>query len=134
MRFERRMRRPDREKLVQNLPGYPHERTRQLESWDLWLTNGFEASLIAAYEDIAPRPGIPDWRWHLSVSGMERIPTWEELAFIVHETRPGIVFTLALPPRSWWINVAEYCLHAWEIHDTNLTDLWRSERRGDTPS
>jgi hypothetical protein len=137
LRIEKR-RRADREKLLKSLPMYSADAYRVLESWDIRLINEiyefFDASVIAAYEQISTRANIPDWRWHVSVSGTERVPRWDEFAHVVHSFRPGVMFTIALPPPQFWINVAQNCLHAWEIKDANLEDLWRMERRGDKPS
>lgn len=126
-------RRADREALLGALPGFPAEQTTGLESWDVDLGD-FGASVIVAREDIAGPNAIPDWRWHVSVSGADRLPEWAEFAQIVHSIRPGVVFCMPLPPRSWWINIAENCLHAWEISDEALVDQWRGERQGHDPS
>lgn len=127
-------RRVDRERLLQSVPGFPVDDIEGLESWDVDLGD-FGGSVIMARENIGGGPdAVPDFRWHVSVSGVERVPEWAEFAAIVHSFRPGVVFCMALPPRSWWINIAENCLHAWEISDSALVDQWRSERRGDEPS
>ena len=73
-------------------------------------------------------------RWHLSVAHMERIPTWEELVDAAHALRPGVVFCLGLPPRSWWLNYDERVLHLWEIRDEALIANWRAANRMDTPT
>jgi hypothetical protein len=125
-------RRPDRERLLQQLPGFPKERVEGLESWDVDYGE-LEASVIMSREDIST--DMPsDWRWHISISGKDRVPNWGEMAGLLHKLRPGIVFCLGVPPRSWWINVAENCLHAWELRDDALIEQWRSERQGDTPT
>lgn len=114
-----------------------------------WLANGGRAPgprVFYAYrndnmrEDVLhallSRDGIANdvKRWHLSVSGNGRVPTWDELANAAHALRPGVAFAAGVPPRSWWINVHEDVLHLWEIDDPPLLDQWRSERRGDTPT
>jgi hypothetical protein len=76
----------------------------------------------------------PDPRWHLSMIGPGRVPTWSEMAEACHTLRPGVVFVMGIPPRSWWINVHPDCLHAWEVKDDHLTHQWRDERSGHTPS
>jgi hypothetical protein len=76
----------------------------------------------------------PDLRWHMSMVGPERVPTWNEMAEACHTLRPGVVFVMGIPPRSWWVNVHDDCLHAREVRDDRLTDAWRSERAGHTPS
>jgi hypothetical protein len=75
-----------------------------------------------------------DWRWHVSMSRPDRVPNWDELVSAAHELRPGVVFVIGVPPRSWWLNVHPHTLHLWESRDQNLVAQWRSERRGDEPS
>lgn len=76
----------------------------------------------------------PDERWHISISSAERVPTWGEVATIVHDLRPGVPFVMGIPPKSWWINIHKYTLHAFETKDDNLIEQWRFEGRGDRPS
>jgi hypothetical protein len=73
-------------------------------------------------------------RWHVSVSSPSRLPTWDELVGAAHALRPGVPMAIAVPPRSWWINVHPYCLHLWELDDNALIAQWREEARGDTPT
>jgi hypothetical protein len=80
-----------------------------------------------------------DMRWHISVrygdSGLDgRVPTWDELVRAAHELRPGVVFIVGVPPRSWWINTHPDVLHLWEVRDEALVEAWRAERREDGPS
>jgi hypothetical protein len=104
-----------------------------LDSWDVDYGD-FQASVLLGRENIAGPNGHPDFRWHISVAGRDRVPDWAEFAAIVHTLRPGVTFCMPLPPRSWWINVAENCLHAWELNDEVLEDQWRAERQGHTPT
>ena len=75
-----------------------------------------------------------DVRWHVSISAEGRVPTWNEITEALHNLRPGVPFVLGVPPRSWWLNVHPYVLHAWETKDQPLLGQWRANRRGDTPS
>jgi hypothetical protein len=75
-----------------------------------------------------------DPRWHISVRAKDRVPSWEELVFAAHSLRPGVVFVLGVPPRSWWMNVHPFVLHLWETNDVKLIGQWRFEARGDAPS
>jgi hypothetical protein len=75
-----------------------------------------------------------DLRWHISVSCAERLPHWHELVDAAHALRPGVVFVIGMPPRSWWINVHPYCLHLWETTDAHLVSEWRANARGDRPT
>lgn len=72
-----------------------------------------------------------DYRWHLSVSRRDRLPDWGELVSAAHELRPGIVFVVGIPPKSWWINIHPFCLHLYETRDPHLIEQWRAEGRGD---
>jgi hypothetical protein len=78
--------------------------------------------------------GDPEPRWHLSVAHRDRIPTWTELVDAAHALRPGVVFTIGLPPRSWWLNYDERVIHLWEIRDPELVAHWAAGARGDSPS
>jgi hypothetical protein len=89
--------------------------------------------VIVSRENYRP-DGIPDWRWHVSVSGMGRLPDWRAFVALVHHVRPGVVFCVGVPPPNQWINVNPNVLHAFEIHDRTLTDQWRMEGRGDEPT
>ena len=75
-----------------------------------------------------------DMRWHLSVAHPARLPEWEHIVEIAHELRPGVCFVIAVPPRSWWINVHPHTIHLWELQDRALESSWRAERQGHAPS
>jgi len=81
-------------------------------------------------------PVVPeDWRWHLSVQGPGRIPNWEEMVAAAHELRPGVVFCVPMPPRSWWVNCHPHVLHLWETNDPHLVAEWRRYAgRGQQPT
>lgn len=90
---------------------------------------------ILSRDELAPG----DLRWHLSVRygdpGRDgRVPTWEELVRAAHELRPGVVFVVGVPPRSWWVNVHPDVLHLWEIRDKALTETWQAEGQGHQPT
>lgn len=126
------------------------------EGWDRLINTPFEALWREQCPDVEPpttyqhRDGRTalvgrepvaegDWRWHISVRygdpGVDgRVPTWEELVETAHQLRPGIVFVVAVPPRSWWVNVHPDVLHMWETTDEHLVAMWRSERKGDRPT
>ena len=80
-----------------------------------------------------------DLRWHVSLRygnpGQDgRIPTWDELVEAAHALRPGVPFSLGIPPRSWWMSVHPHVLHLVETRDPHLVEQWRAERQGHTPS
>lgn len=91
-------------------------------------------TVIQAREPIQPPGGIPDFRWHLSVAGPEGVPPWDAMAAIAHAVRPGVAFCIPVPPRSQWMNYNERVLHLYEVKDHNLTEQWRFEGRGHTPT
>ncbi|WP_297775090.1 hypothetical protein [Mycobacterium sp.] len=76
----------------------------------------------------------PDLRWHISVRGSRGVPAWADLVEIGHTLRPGVVFCVGVPPRTWWLNVHPDVLHLWEISDANLIASWRNEAMGHTPT
>lgn len=69
--------------------------------------------------------GAPDMRWHVSVSAIGRVPSWAEFVAVVHHIRPGVMFTVPLPPPQFWLNINPFVLHAYEIHDATLIKAWR---------
>jgi hypothetical protein len=80
-----------------------------------------------------------DLRWHVSVRYGDRgvngrVPTWGELVQAAHELRPGVVFVVGVPPRSWWVNVHPDVLHLYETRDEALVAQWRAEQRGHEPT
>lgn len=73
-----------------------------------------------------------DTRWHISVRYGDpgengRIPTWDELVATAHELRPGVAFSVGIPPRSWWLNHHPHVLHLYETRDPHLLAQFRHE-------
>lgn len=52
---------------------------------------------------------------HISVSARGRYPTWDELASIKELAFPDVPMGMALPPFGDHVNIAETCLHLWEM-------------------
>jgi hypothetical protein len=101
-----------------------------IQRFEVDLSDGTGYSVLLGREplhDMQPR-------WHLSIAHTRRLPEWRHIAELAHELRPGVVFVLGIPPKSWWINVHEFCLHLWETADAPLIESWRLEGRGDKPS
>lgn len=73
-------------------------------------------------------------RWHVSVRGPGRVPTWAELVEVAHSVRPGVPFVVSVPPRSLWLNLHPHVLHLWETGDEALIREWKVNARGDVPS
>ena len=87
-------------------------------------------NVLAGYEPV----GDFDRRWHISVTHEKHLPKWADLVAIGHAVRPGVVFVVGVPPKSWWLNIHPNRLHLWETKDMNLIEQWRAESRGDTPT
>jgi hypothetical protein len=106
-----------------------------LEALDVW-GDELDARPSSPYSVLMGRELIADddARWHISVAHPRRLPVWGDLVAIAHRLRPGVVFVVGVPPRSWWINVHPNCLHLWEMRDANLEAQWRAEAQGDTPT
>jgi hypothetical protein len=92
-----------------------------------------EHVIILAREPIGPR-SLVDLRWHISMSHADRLPEWSELVEVAHVLRPGVVFCIGVPPKSWWMNVHEFTLHLWELKDDNLIGEYRANARGHRPT
>ena len=64
-----------------------------------------------------------DLRWHISIAHPSRLPTWQEVGEAKDKLIPSDVFMcLPHPPRRYWINLHNYCLHLWEFRDQNLRE------------
>ncbi len=97
-------------------------------------TNGTVEAFVGR-EPVGPdQVHLEDLRWHISVRGPGRVPRWSELVDAAHALRPGVVFCVPMPPRTWWLNVHEHVLHLWELRDPNLEEQWRAEASGHAPS
>jgi hypothetical protein len=73
-------------------------------------------------------------RWHISLRGPGRVPSWGELAQAAHSLRPGVPFVISVPPRSMWMNVHPHVLHLWETDDDALLEEWKANAMGATPT
>ena len=52
---------------------------------------------------------------HVSVSRVDRCPTWEEMCFIKDKFfEPEEVAMQLHPPKSEWVNNHQFCLHIWK--------------------
>jgi len=91
-----------------------------------------ERHLEAALSRDELAPG--DLRWHISVRHLTRVPEWDEVALAGHELRPGVVFCIGVPPRSWWLNLHQHVLHLYELKDEQLIRQWQFERLGMEPT
>src|SRR4051812_49234175 len=116
-------------KLTNHPPGYSGLWRDQMGGEPMpkpyWNPNGLTA-LVAREEWVTS-----DFRWHISVRygdpGVNgRIPTWEEMVQTAHELRPGIVFVIGIPPRSWWMSVHPHVLHLMETKDEVLIEQFKA--------
>jgi hypothetical protein len=92
---------------------------------------------VVGREPLGPKQD--DWRWHISLRFGDpgrngRVPTWKEMVEAAHQLRPGVVFCIPMPPKSWWLNVHDDVLHLHEIHDEPLVELWKAQRMGHQPT
>lgn len=76
------------------------------------------------------QPGIK--RWHISLSRdadakllNHEVPTWRDLVAAVHTLRPGVMFSVGLPPANQWMNLNPCVLHAYETDDPALAAHYR---------
>lgn len=64
-------------------------------------------------------------RWHLSISHPWRLPTWDEINAARDELIPADVWLCQpMPPKAYWLNIHQHCLHLWEIRDRELIAQW----------
>jgi hypothetical protein len=63
-----------------------------------------------------------------------RIPSWEEMVNAAHELRPGVVFVIGVPPRSWWMSVHPHVLHLHETRDAALIAEFQANAMSHAPS
>jgi hypothetical protein len=55
-------------------------------------------------------------KWHLSISHVERDPTWDEIAGARYALIPDEAYMVqVLPPRAEYLNLHEHCFHLWEV-------------------
>lgn len=96
---------------------------RRLDSWNGIYSFQRGLSVIWSVERVDGK------RWkHLSVSGMDRLPTWDEL----HEMKNWLFGFEAraiqvLPPESEYINRNSHVLHLWECLDEDILPDFRRE-------
>ena len=114
-----------------------HEAMRNA-GWPEWapLPQVYKGAGFQAFIGREHCGGLPTspLRWHISLRGPDRIPTWAELVEIAHQLRPGVPFVVAVPPRSLWMNVHPHVLHVWETADEALLEEWRVNARGEVPT
>ncbi len=92
---------------------------------------GFQA--FVGREQCGGLPTSP-LRWHISLRGPGRIPTWGETVEVAHQLRPGVPSAIGVPPCSLWLNLHPHVLRLWEVADDALLEEWRVNARGDTPT
>lgn len=73
-------------------------------------------------------------RWHISVAGTQDVPSWREMVACAHQLRPGVVFVIGVPPRSWWMNCHPHTLHLWQTGDLPLIQEFQANARNDEPT
>lgn len=98
---------------------------------EVWRAPGYSAML--GREHCGGRPSDP-LRWHISLRGPGRVPSWNDMVEVAHQLRPGVGFVLSVPPRSLWLNLHPHVLHLWETGDEALMEEWRVNARGHKPT
>ena len=54
--------------------------------------------------------------WHLSISGRDRYPSWDEIVDARYRLVPDeVTMALLLPPREEWVNAHEFCFHLHQV-------------------
>ncbi len=128
----------ERRARIANHPLIDEARPGEVETWRVEIDGLAYKALISRDDLTLGMRREPDPRWHISVSRFDEptgpVVPWDVLVAVVHELRPGVPFAIGLPPASQWINTVGGVLHAYEIHDDNLTEQWRFEGRGDRPT
>lgn len=96
-----------------------------------WEGGGYRAFI--AFEPYGETPdGKSDFRWHISVSRQDgEVPTWDDMASIVHRLKGNMPFVIGIPPRDLWMSVPGVeVLHAVQTRDENLIARWTEEAVG----
>ena len=58
--------------------------------------------------------------WHLSISRLDRLPSWEEARDARYALIPDeVTMALLLPPKAEYINVHEFCLQMHQVPGEN---------------
>lgn len=56
--------------------------------------------------------------WHLSISHLDRYPTWDEIAEARYDLIPNeVTMALLLPPQEKYLNIHSNCFHLWQVDD-----------------
>lgn len=56
--------------------------------------------------------------WHISISGPNRYPTWDEVSHARYTLIPDdINMAMMLPKKQDYVNVHDYCFHLWQMPD-----------------
>lgn len=62
---------------------------------------------------VGPTPDGTETWWHASISGIDEMPTYEDLVLMHHAVWPaGWAYQVFAPPESH-VNIHEYVLHLW---------------------
>lgn len=105
-----------------------HPVLRQLKRQGATEAHAFrmgECSVFAALEpkgfhtSPVDRPGMPPFRWHLSIAHPDRYPTWDEIVAARDQCLPHDRAFAQILPGSWdeWVNIHSFCFHLWEVRD-----------------
>ncbi len=127
-------------RLTRNFAGERDTHAQLLKAgWPDWnpmplvyVTAGHEfVALVGSERCGGPKSAL---RWHISLRGPGRVPTWDELVDAAHQLQPGVMFVVAVPPRSLWMNMDPNVLHLWETNDRALLEEMHVYAKADQPS
>jgi len=76
-----------------------------------WIQPGADPVRTIVTVDLGADSGAGDWL-HISVSRKTRLPSWPDLLTARDELGYGdLYFLQQLPPKRYWLNDHQYCLH-----------------------
>lgn len=76
-----------------------------------------ECSIILAREPAGPER---EMLWHMSISCVDRHPTWDEMKTARYRLLPhSLCFGIMLPPPDYYVNIEaqDHVFHLWEMTD-----------------
>jgi hypothetical protein len=79
-----------------------------------------DCNIMLAREPVGPNL---TYLWHLSISCLDRHPTWDEIKTARYRLLPGdLCFGMLLPPAGLYVNLSaqDHVFHLWEITDPRV--------------
>lgn len=96
-----------------NAANYPVPRETGFEKKLVGLEPGSKHYRAGKFQIIVSPPyAAAGLGWHMSISHLERYPSWDEIAFYRYKMLPGdITMVMYLPPIEEYVNIHENCFH-----------------------